>query len=138
VTTRLAPSASLDSAFFWDAVREHKLLIQRCAGCGALRHPPRPMCPKCNSVEWDTIESTGRGELFSFVMPHHPAFPWFDYPYIVALVELEEGIRFVANLVDITPEETTIGMPVVLGFEHHDNDVVLPVFRPAGADGSAS
>jgi uncharacterized OB-fold protein len=130
VSTRLAPTVSADTEFFWEGVRAHQLLIQRCASCGALRHPPGPMCPQCRSVEWDTVAATGRGEVFSFVMPHHPAFPWFEYPYIVALVELEEGVRVVANLVGVTPDDAAIGMAVQVEFEHHDNDVVLPVFRP--------
>jgi uncharacterized OB-fold protein len=130
VSTRLAPTVSADTEFFWEGVRAHQLVIQRCASCGALRHPPGPMCPQCRSVEWDTVAATGRGEVFSFVMPHHPAFPWFEYPYIVALVELEEGVRVVANLVGVTPDDAAIGMAVQVEFEHHDNDVVLPVFRP--------
>ena len=130
MSTRLAPTVSADTEFFWEGVRAHQLLIQRCASCGALRHPPGPMCPQCRSVEWDTVAATGRGEVFSFVMPHHPAFPWFEYPYIVALVELEEGVRVVANLVGVTPDDAAIGMAVQVEFEHHDNDVVLPVFRP--------
>ena len=131
MSTRLAPTVTPDTAFFWDGVREHKLLIQRCASCGTLRHPPRPMCSQCRSVEWDAVAASGRGELFSFVMPHHPAFPWFEYPYIVALVELEEGVRLVANLVGVAPDDAEIGMSVQVEFEHHDNDVVLPAFRPA-------
>ena len=130
MSTRLAPTVSADTEFFWEGVRAHQLVIQRCASCGALRHPPGPMCPQCRSVEWDTVAATGRGEVFSFVMPHHPAFPWFEYPYIVALVELEEGVRVVANLVGVTPDDAAIGMAVQVEFEHHDNDVVLPVFRP--------
>jgi uncharacterized OB-fold protein len=129
MSTRLAPTVSADTAFFWDAVRDHELRIQRCASCGTLRHPPRPMCPRCRSLRWVTVVASGRGEVSSFVMPHHPPFPWFEHPYIVALVELEEGVRFVSNLVGCTPDEVRIGMPVQLEFEHHDDDVVLPVFR---------
>ncbi len=91
------------------------------------------MCPSCNSVAWDTIESTGRGAVFSFVMPQHPPYPWFEYPYIVVLVELEEGIRLVSNLCDIAPEAVTIGMPVEVFFETFDDGLVLPQFRPAVA-----
>ena len=88
------------------------------------------MCPRCNSVEWDTIESSGRGEVFSFVMPQHPPYPWFEYPYIVVLVDLEEGIRLVSNLCEIAPAEVTIGMPVEVFFEEFDDGLVLPQFRP--------
>jgi len=133
VSSRLAPTVSLDNQFFWDGVKDHTLLIQRCTGCQALRHPPRPMCPRCNSVGWDTIEASGRGEVYSFVMPHHPPFPWFEYPYIVVLVELEEGVRLVSNLCGIAPEEVTIGQPVEVFYEHFDDGLVLPQFRPVGS-----
>jgi uncharacterized OB-fold protein len=121
---------SPDTQFFWDGARDHKLLIQRCADCGRLRHPPRPMCPQCQSVAWDTIESSGRGTLYSFVMPKHPPLPFMGEDYIVALVDLEEGTRIVSNLCDIAPADATIGMPVEVFFETFDDGVVLPLFRP--------
>jgi uncharacterized OB-fold protein len=127
---RLAPSASPDTAFFWDGLREQKLLIQRCKSCSALRHPPRPMCPKCNSLEWDTLPSSGRGVVYSWVMPQHPRFPFFEYPYIVVLVELAEGVRLVSNLCGIAPDGVRVGMPVEVFYETFENDVVLHQFRP--------
>ena len=95
MSDRLAPTTTPDTRFFWDALREGRLLIQRCAGCATLRHPPRPMCPRCNSLDWDTIESSGRGEVYSFVLPRHPPWPWFEGTYVVALIALEEGTRIV-------------------------------------------
>jgi len=130
-STRLAPSMTADTQFFWDAAKQHRLLIQRCLGCGVLRHPPRPMCPQCNALEWDTIEASGRGTVYSFVMPRHPPLPWFDDGYIVALVELEEGTRLVSNLVDVAPDAVSIGMPVEVRFEEFDGGLVLPLFAPA-------
>jgi uncharacterized OB-fold protein len=135
MATRLAPTISPDTEFFWNGLREHKLLIQRCSSCGALRNPPRPMCPNCNSLDWDAIESSGRGIVYSYVMPQHPRFPFFDYPYIVALVELAEGVRLVSNLRDIAPADVHAGMPVEVCYECFDSDsgeVVLHQFRPAG------
>ncbi len=128
---RIPPSMTRDTQFFWDGLKEHTLLVQRCAECQTLRHPPRPMCPHCNSVAWKPIESTGRGVVYSFVMPRHPMFPGFDSPYIVALVELEEGLRLVSNLCDVADRDVTIGMPVEVFYEHFDGDLVLPQFRPA-------
>lgn len=128
---RLAPSTSPDTAFFWEALRERKLLIQRCKGCATLRHPARPMCPRCNSLEWDTHASSGRGVVYSYVMPQHPQFPFFEYPYIVVLVELEEGVRLVSNLCGIAPAEVRVGMPVEVFYETFDDDLVLHQFRPA-------
>ncbi len=137
MSSRLAPSMTADTQFFWDGVKEHKLLIQRCGSCGLLRHPPRPMCPRCNALEWDTVESSGRGTVRSFVMPHHPPLPWFEDPYIVALIELDEGTRLVTNLVGIAPESATIGMPVEVHYEEFDDGLVLPLFAPLRA-GDAS
>jgi uncharacterized protein len=131
MSMRLAPSMTADSQFFWDGVKDGRLLIQCCTACGALRHPPRPMCPHCHSLTWDTLESSGKGTVYSFVMPRHPEFPFFDDDYIVALIELEEGTRLVSNVVDVAPEDTRIGMAVVVRFDEFDGGVVLPVFTPA-------
>jgi uncharacterized protein len=133
VSTPLAPSMSPDTQFFWDGLKERKLLIQRCTACQALRHPPRPMCPSCNSLGWDTIEASGRGEVHSFVVPRHPAMPFMEDDYIVALVELEEGTRVISNLCDVAPDDARIGMPVELFFVEFDEGLVLHQFRPAGA-----
>jgi uncharacterized OB-fold protein len=119
-----------DTQFFWDGVKAHRLLIQRCGGCGTLRHPPRPMCPHCHSLEWDSIEASGRGTVYSFVIPRHPPLPWFPEPYVVALVELEEGTRLVTNLVGVDPKDVSIGMPVRVRFEAFDDGLVLPLFAP--------
>ena len=131
MTGRLSPTVTPDTAFFWAAVGEHRLAIQRCCDCGSLRHPPRPMCPRCQSLGWDTVDSSGRGTLFSFVLPQHPRYPWFDHPYVVALVELEEGVRLVSNLVGCDPGSAAIGMAVEVDFQELDDGLVLPLFRPA-------
>jgi hypothetical protein len=90
------------------------------------------MCPKCNSLDWDTIESSGRGTVYSYVMPHKPRFPMFEYPYIVVLVELDEGVRLVSNLCEIAPDDIRVGMAVEVFYTTFDNDLVLHQFRPAG------
>jgi uncharacterized OB-fold protein len=127
---RPRPALTQDTRFFFDGAKEHKLLIQRCSNCGTLRHPPRPSCAKCQSFEWGTVTASGRGTIYSFVVNHYPQVPAFDYPLVVALVELEEGTRLVANVADITPDSVSIGMPVIAGFETFDDDLTLPVFRP--------
>ena len=130
VSTRPKPAENLDTAFFWDGVREDKLLIQECGQCNKLRHPPRPMCPACNSLEWHTRESSGRGTVHSFVIPHHPVQPGFEEPYAVALIDLEEGVRIVSNINGIDPGAVTNGLHVEVYFASFDGDVVLPQFRP--------
>ena len=121
---------SPDTAFFWEGVAAHRLLIQRCLQCGELRHPPRPMCPRCNALDWDSVESTGRGTVYSFVLPRHPRYPGFDDPHIVVLVELDEGVRLVSNLCGIDPDDVAIGMPIEVFYDTFDDGLVLPQIRP--------
>ncbi len=128
---RPRPALTQDNSFFFEGAKQHKLLIQRCAACGTLRHPPRPSCAVCRSFDWDTLEASGRGTIFSFVVNHYPQVPAFDYPLVVALVELEEGTRLIANVSGITPETAAIGMAVEVGFEDFDDELSLPVFHPA-------
>jgi uncharacterized OB-fold protein len=129
---RPRPSVTQDNAFWFDGARNHVLLIQRCASCGTLRHPPAPACGVCQSLAWDTLEASGRGTLYSFVVVHHPRVEPFDYPLPIGLVELEEGTRLVANLDGIAPGELRIGLPLVATFVDYDPGLALPVFVPAG------
>jgi uncharacterized protein len=127
---RPRPAINRDNAFFFEGAAAGKLLIQRCSSCGSLRHPPGPMCPQCGSTEWDTVEASGRGTVHSFVVNHYPQIPSFDYPLAVGLVELEEGTRVVSNIVDVAPEDITIGMAVQVRFEELGDGLVLPQFAP--------
>jgi len=129
---RPRPAITRDTKFWFDAADEHRLVIQRCAGCGTLRHPPRPRCDKCGSYDWDSIDASGRGVVYSFVVNHYPQVPAFDYPLAVGLIELDEGTRLVANIVGIDPADVTVGMPVEVEFVEHDPDLTLPAFHPAG------
>ena len=126
---RPRPALTEDNAFWFEGTRQHRLLIQRCTACGTLRHPPLPACPECRSFDWDTVASTGKGVLYSFVVVHYPQFPAFDYPLPVGLVELAEGTRLVANLDGA--DEWKIGMALEAHFVDFDDELTLPVFRPA-------
>jgi uncharacterized OB-fold protein len=137
---RPRPAITHDNAFWFEGAKQHKLLIQRCAACGTLRHPPTAMCGRCRSLEWDTIEASGRGTVYSFVVNHYPQVPAFDYPLLVALVELDEGTRLVSNLVGIAPELVRVGLAVRAEFVAFDDGLTLPQFRPtptAGTDTGA-
>jgi uncharacterized protein len=128
---RQGPIVTDDSAVFWDAAARHRLAAQRCRGCGALRHPPRPMCPHCRSLEFEASELSGQGTLYSYAVLHHPKHPAFDYPVLAALVDLDEGIRLVSNLVDVEPAGIRIGMRLEVTFVPTAGDRSVPVFRPA-------
>jgi uncharacterized OB-fold protein len=92
------------------------------------------MCPQCQSLEWDTVEASGRGTVYSYVINHHPQVPAFEYPLVIALVELEEGTRLVSNVVDVDPADVHVGMPLEVVFEAVDDELTLPLFRPTAAD----
>src|SRR5262249_31701648 len=98
---------------------------------GAPGRPPRPMCPRCRSLEWDTLRASGRGSVYSYVIPHHPLVPAFPEPYVVALVDLEEGTRLVTNLIGVPPSDVRIGMAGEPALTPEDDDPALPLFRPA-------
>ena len=126
-----APPAPIDSAFFWEGLEAGELRVQRCVACGRLRHPPRPMCPSCRSLERDHVVASGRGEVYTFVVHHYPPVPDRDSPFVVALVELEEGTRIVGNVVDVEPGDVRVGLPVEVAFVN-DGDRTLPQWRPLG------
>ncbi len=127
------PAVGLDTEFYWEGARQGELRIQKCGECGTLRHPPGPMCPHCHATKRDYAVASGRGTVYSYVVHHHPPVPGRTPPYVVALVELEEGPRVLGNLLDIAPEDVTVGMPVELTFQKLDDEVTLPQWRPAGA-----
>lgn len=127
-----APTLHPDNEEYWQGVKRQELVLQRCKECGNWLHPPRPMCPECRSLETEWVPSAGRGTIHSWVTYRNSPHPGFKAPYSVVLVELEEGVRVVSNLVDVTPEEVSIGMPVEVVFDQVTEEVVLPKFRKAG------
>lgn len=124
--SRPAPAFTADNTWWFDAVEEDRLLIQRCASCERLRHPPQPMCPECRSLKWDTVEASGRGTIYSFVITHHPQVPSFDYPLPIVVVELDEGVRMVMNTVDTDIADIAIGAPVMISIRQADGERRLP------------
>jgi len=125
-TSPMLPLVTPDTAFFWDGTAAGELRIQRCAGCGALRHPPGPMCPACGEPatagvagrgggEGYTV-AAGTGEVFSYVVHHHPPVPGKKLPMVVALVQLPEGVRMLGEMPGVRPDQVRIGMPVRVTF----------------------
>ncbi|MBM3946509.1 MAG: Zn-ribbon domain-containing OB-fold protein [SAR202 cluster bacterium] len=125
------PLPNLDDKPHWDGLRRHELLIQKCADCGALRHPPRPICHACRSGRKEWVKASGRGVVYSYtIVPQatHPA--WRDkVPYAVVIVELEEDVRLVSNLEGVPNEQIKVGLPVEIVYDDVAPDVTLPKFR---------
>ena len=122
-----------DDAPWWEALRRHQLVIQRCTACGTWRHPPGPLCSACHStaVRWERV--SGRGRVFSYTVIGHAVHPSLAdrVPYNVVLVELPEagGVRLVSKLVDVAPEQVAVGLEVEVVFEDLDDETTLPRFR---------
>ncbi|TIC79785.1 bifunctional MaoC family dehydratase N-terminal/OB-fold nucleic acid binding domain-containing protein [Crenobacter intestini] len=129
---RPLPGVSDDNRFFWDGLKERKLKIQRCTACNTLRHPPGPACPDCHSLASDSVEVSGRGRIYSYSVVHHPTLPGVPQPNPVGLIELAEGVRVVAGLVDVDPAHIEIGREVEVDFLECADELVIPVFRPVG------
>jgi uncharacterized protein len=107
----MRPSMSRDTAFFWEGVKAHELRIQRLAD-GGLRHPPVPALWQDKSEPTDYVVASGKGTVFSFVVHHAPKVPGRTLPFVIALVELEEGVRMLGELRGADPAAVEIGMPV--------------------------
>ena len=129
----LRPAISRDTEFFWAGTARHELRIQRCGECGALRHPPGPVCPACGAAKPDYVVAAGTGEVYSYVVHHHPPVPGRQVPFVVALVQLPEGVRMVGELLGVNPEQVRIGLPVRAEFVLIDEELTLPAWAPAAA-----
>jgi uncharacterized protein len=131
----MRPLVTPDTAFFWAGTLAGELRIQRCASCGALRHPPGPMCPACGTPgDGGYVVAAGTGEVFSYVVHHHPPVPGKQLPLVVALVQLHEGVRMVGEMPGVAPDQVRIGLPVRSTFLRVDDDLdplALPAWQPA-------
>ncbi len=123
---RPRPATTYDNQWWFDALAEGRLLIQRCTGCGRRRHPAGPMCPACHALTWDTVEAAGGGTIHSFVVTHSPQVPGFDYPLPIVLVDLDEGVRMVMNTLDTPVDDIAIGRRVAVTVRPADAESSLP------------
>lgn len=130
-TPILRPVISPDTRFFWEGTSAGELRVQACGNCGALRHPPGPVCPACGAAKPGYVVAAGTGHVYSYVVHHHPPVPGREPPFVVALVELDEGVRMVGELLDVAPGEVSIGMPVRSALINVDDDLAIPAWRPA-------
>jgi uncharacterized OB-fold protein len=130
-TTVIRPTSNKDDDYFWAGVADDRLVLRRCTGCTYLQHPPTPMCPRCGCVEWTTRDAVGTGTVYSWIVAKHPNAALDEEGRIVALIDLDEGVRFVANLVEIAEADVRPGLPVELTFRDVAG-VKLPQFRPVG------
>ena len=127
-----APIIDASTQEFWDAARRGVLRIKRCADCGAYHYYPRPFCPVCWSTNVAWVDAAGTGTLYTYSIIYANDLPAFRdrVPYVVAIVELDEGPRMETNVVGCPLDEVRVGMRLVVTFED-EGEIVLPRFRPA-------
>ena len=120
-----------DDAAFWAAISAGELRIQRCAACGAFRHPPKPACARCGATDREWVAASGAGEVWSFTVIYPPTLPAFAgrTPYGAVVVRLDEGVFLVSALVDCPIEELAVGTRVEVEITEVDTDLALPLFR---------
>lgn len=128
------PEITPESRPFWEGSRRHQLLLQRCRACGTLQHYPRGVCAGCWATELEWRPSSGRGTVYTFTVTHRSQARGFkdEVPYVLAWVELEEGVQVLTNLVGCDPARVAIGMAVEVTFEDVNPDVSIPRFKPIG------
>jgi len=127
------PRVDEESRGYWEALARHELYFQRCRDCGMARFYPRAVCPSCLSSATEWVRASGRGTVYSFTVTQQNQTAGFreELPYVLAMVELEEGPRLVTNVIGCTPGDVRIGMRVEIVFEDVTAEITLPKFRPA-------
>ena len=117
---------------FWDATREERLIIQKCADCKKHIFYPRMACPYCftENIEW--VEASGKGTIYSFTVVESNAPSPFvpDMPFVIAVVILEEGVRMLSNIVDCDLDALKCDQAVEVTFEKLNDEFTLPKFKP--------
>lgn len=118
---------------FWSAAREHRLSIQRCKECQRHVFYPRPLCPHCGADALEWVDASGRGAIYSYTVARRPTSRAFAerVPYVIAIVELDEGPHMTTNIVECDPESLRVGDRVEAIFEDVSDEVALVQFRPA-------
>ncbi len=118
---------------FWDAAKEHRLVLKKCSTCGNIDHPPYLYCTACQADEHEWIEASGKGTLYAYAVNHFGVpFPfWDDMPYVLAMVDLPEGPRMISNIVECDIEKLANGMELEVVFDDVSGEITLPKWKPA-------
>ena len=129
---RPLPLPTEDTEAYWENCHKGRLTASKCGGCGHAFLPPARLCPKCLSGEVAMAPMSGRAKVYSFIVVHRPQHPAFfeEAPYLVAIVELEEGPRMHTRLTGVDPKDVRVGMEVEVHFQKVDDEISLPMFKP--------
>jgi len=130
---RAKPKPTPETAHFWEGTKLGELRLQRCNSCAHTYFPPRPFCAACASRDVSVINASGKAKLYSYIISHRPA-PGFTPPFSIAVVQLQEGPRMMTNIVGCpqVPEALILDMNLEVVFERIDDELTIPLFKPAG------
>jgi uncharacterized OB-fold protein len=127
------PAIDEENKLFWEYAKKHELRMQKCSQCGKIYYPPTSLCPYCHNWEGsEWVKLSGKGQVFSFIVARRATNPAFakEVPYVVAIIETEEGGRLISNVIGCKPEDVKIGMAVEVTFEDVTDEISLPKFKP--------
>ncbi len=130
----IPPAVTPETAPFWDAAAEGRLVVERCDACAAESHPPYGICRSCRGRDVSFVEIAGPGTVYSFTVNHQRWLPDMDVPFALVWVEFADhpGVRIGGRLRDCEPDEVSIGMSVEIGFEPGPDGVFVPSFLATG------
>jgi hypothetical protein len=136
IVPRPTPETTAFAAPYWAAARAHRLVLQHCPRCHRFQHFPRPWCTSCLNDEMEFLDASGFGTVYSFTVVRRTANPAFAarVPYVIALVDLDEGVRIYTNLVDCDPVDVRIGLRVRATFEDVDDEHSVVLFAPTASE----
>jgi uncharacterized OB-fold protein len=137
-TTGIPPGVTDETAPFWDAARDGRLVVERCAACGSDTFPPRGMCRACRGRDLAPLEVTGRGVIYSYTVNHQRWLPDLEVPYAIVLVEFpaHPGVRVAGRLRGIDPEDVSVGAEVEVGFDPGPGGFAIPSFTVPASGGT--
>jgi uncharacterized OB-fold protein len=117
---------------YWDACKRHKLVLPKCKTCGRFFFYPRALCPNCMSQDLEWVEASGKAKVWTFATHHMGPSKAYkgEPPYVVAMIEIQEGVMMMTNIVNCKPEDVRIGMDVEVVFDDVTSEVTLPKFKP--------
>lgn len=128
VIERPVPQPTRDSKPYWDGLKEHRLVLQRCAACKKVRHYPRPMCAACHSMDCEWFQASGHGKVHSWSVNHHAFHPAFKRatPYVLVTIELDEGVRMIAPLEENDASLLSLDLPLRITYDDVSDELTLP------------
>ena len=126
------PTITPENKPFWDYMKQHEFRVQKCKSCGKFFYPPSEYCTNCLGHESEWVKLSGKGKVFTFVIVRRAVMPAFaaEVPYVVAIIEMDEGVRYISNVIGCDPEKVSIGMPVEVVFEDVNPEFTLQKFKP--------